>query len=101
MRPRRRFGVCATSQLDPLIDDALSSGLPLKSIDAILRAVFWCRRLRLGANRKDVPGPRRVSGIFDVAHAFVEGGVDRHGNALLDQIARPVLRADEVGRAGG
>src|SRR3984957_20673073 len=43
------------AKLDPIIDDPLSKGWPLKRIDAILRAV-----LRAGAyeleHRKDVPG---------------------------------------------
>src|SRR5579871_1112859 len=43
------------AKLDPLIDEALSKGWPLKRIDAILRAV-----LRAGAyeleHRRDVPG---------------------------------------------
>src|SRR5262249_48714969 len=59
------------TRLDPLIDDALSKGWPLKRIDAILRAV-----LRAGAyeleHRKDVPGRVVVSEYVDVAHAFVE-----------------------------
>ncbi len=48
------------AKLDPLVDDALSKGWPLKRIDAILRAV-----LRAGAyeleHRKDVPGRVVVS----------------------------------------
>ena len=81
------------AKLDPLIDEALSKGWPLKRIDAILRAV-----LRAGAyeleHRKDVPGRVVVSEYVDVAHAFVETEETGMVNAVLDQIARQ-FRADE------
>jgi transcription antitermination protein NusB len=87
------------AKLDPLIDDALSKGWPLKRIDAILRAV-----LRAGAyeleHRKDVPGRVVVSEYVDVAHAFVERDEAGMVNAVLDQIARQ-FRADEFARDGG
>jgi transcription antitermination protein NusB len=86
-------------RLDPLIDDALSKGWPLKRIDAILRAV-----LRAGAyeleHRKDVPGRVVVSEYVDVAHAFVEAEETGMVNAVLDQIARQ-FRVSEFARAGG
>ena len=85
-------------RLDPLIDDALSRGWPLKRIDALLRAV-----LRAGAyeleHRKDVPGRVVVSEYVDVAHAFVEADETGMVNAVLDQIGRQ-FRADEFVRAG-
>jgi N utilization substance protein B len=75
------------AKLDPLIDDALSKGWPLKRIDAILRAV-----LRAGAyeleHRKDVPGRVVVSEYVDVAHAFVE----RHGECRARPDRPPVSR---------
>ena len=81
------------ARLDPLIDDALQKGWPLKRIDAILRAV-----LRAGAyeleHRKDVPGRVVVSEYVDIAHAFVEKDETGMVNAVLDQIARQ-FRADE------
>ena len=83
-------------RLDPVIDDALSRGWPLKRIEAILRAV-----LRAGAyeldHRKDVPARVVVSEYVDVAHAFVEGDETGMVNAVLDQIARQ-FRADEFSR---
>jgi N utilization substance protein B len=83
-------------KLDPLIDDALSTGWPLKRIDAILRAV-----LRAGAyeleHRKDVPGRVVISEYVDVAHAFVEPEETGMVNAVLDQIARQ-FRPDEFSR---
>src|SRR6201987_1887729 len=84
------------TRLDPLIDDALSKGWPLKRIDAILRAV-----LRAGAyeleHRKDVPGRVVVSEYVDVANAFVEREETGMVNAVLDQIARQ-FRSDEFSR---
>src|SRR6201994_3760147 len=58
-------------QLDPLVDQALASGWPLKRIDAIIRAVLRAGTYEL-EHRKDVPGRVVVSAYVDVAHAFVE-----------------------------
>ena len=83
-------------KLDPLIDEALSKGWPLKRIEAILRAV-----LRAGAyelqHRKDVPGRVVVSEYVDVANAFVDREKTGMVNAVLDQIGRQ-FRGDEFGR---
>ena len=85
------------ARLDPLIDQALSRGWPLKRIDAIVRAI-----LRAGAyeleHRKDVPGKVVVSEYVDVAHAFVETEETGMVNAVLDQIARQ-FRAEEFPRS--
>jgi len=85
------------AMLDPLIDQALSRGWPLKRIDAIVRAI-----LRAGAyeleHRKDVPGKVVVSEYVDVAHAFVETEETGMVNAVLDQIARQ-FRAEEFPRS--
>ena len=84
------------ARLDPLIDQVLAQGWPLKRIDAILRAV-----LRAGAyeleHRKDVPARVVVAEYVDVAHAFVEADETGMINAVLDQIARH-YRADEFAR---
>jgi transcription antitermination protein NusB len=85
--------------LDPLIDEALSKGWPLKRIEAVLRAA-----LRAGAyeliHRDDVPARVVLAEYADVAAAFV--GRDETGmvNAVLDQLARR-LRTAEFGRAAG
>ena len=95
-------GICLSgvvrdqAKLDPLIDDALSKGWPLKRIDAILRAVLRAGSYEL-EHRKDVPGRVVVSEYVDVAHAFVDGDETGMVNAVLDQIARQ-FRADEFGR---
>lgn len=74
-------------KLDPLLDEALSRGWPLKRIDAILRAI-----LRAGAyeleHRKDVPMRVVIKEYVDVANAFVDRDETGLVNAVLDQIAR-------------
>jgi transcription antitermination protein NusB len=86
-------------KLDPLIDNALSSGWPLKRVEAVLRAT-----LRAGAyeldHRRDVPARVVVSEYVDVARAFVDADETGMVNAVLDQLARQ-LRADEFGLAAG
>jgi len=84
------------AKLDPLIDDALSKGWPLKRIDVILRAVLRAGSYEL-EHRKDAPGRVVVSEYVDVAHAFVEKEETGMVNAVLDQIARQ-FRADEFTR---
>ncbi len=84
-------------KLDPLIDEALSKGWPLKRIEAILRAV-----LRAGAyeleHRKDVPGRVVISEYVDVANAFVDREETGMVNAVLDVLARK-FRAGEFASA--
>ncbi|CCE07376.1 antitermination factor (L factor) (N utilization substance protein B) [Bradyrhizobium sp. STM 3843] len=81
-------------KIDPVLDEALSRGWPLKRIEAILRAV-----LRAGAyeleHRKDIPARVVVSEYVDVAHAFVERDETGMVNAVLDQLARQ-YRSDEL-----
>ena len=90
--------VAAQRTLDPLIDEALQKGWPLKRIEALLRAV-----LRAGAfeleQRKDVPARVVVSEYVDVAHAFVDKDETGMVNAVLDALARK-LRASEFDRTG-
>ena len=91
--------VDAQRDLDPMIDRVLSSGWPLKRIEAIMRAI-----LRAGAweldKRRDIPARVVISEYVDVAHAFVEESETGMINAVLQQIGRQ-LRADEFGRADG
>ena len=80
-------------RLDPMIDQALSRGWPLKRIETVLRAI-----LRAGAyeldRKPDVPARVVVTEYVDVAHAFVDGDETGMVNAVLDQLARQ-LRAGE------
>jgi transcription antitermination protein NusB len=89
--------VAEQRKLDPMIDDALARGWPLKRIETVLRAI-----LRAGAyeldKRSDIPARVIVSEYVDVAHAFVEKDETGLINAVLDQIARQ-LRPPEFDRA--
>ena len=83
--------------LDPLIDQALARGWPLKRIDAIIRAVLRAGSYEL-EHRKDVPARVVVTEYVDVANAFVDKDETGMVNAVLDQIARK-FRADEFSQA--
>jgi N utilization substance protein B len=74
-------------RLDPLLDDVLNKGWPLKRIDAILRAVLRAGSYELD-HRKDVPARVVIKEYVDVAHAFVDRDETGLVNAVLDQIAR-------------
>jgi N utilization substance protein B len=80
-------------KLDPVIDDVLAQGWPLKRIETVLRAV-----LRAGAyeldHRRDVPGRVVVSEYVDVANAFVDREETGMVNAVLDQLARRFRAAE-------
>jgi transcription antitermination protein NusB len=73
--------------LDPLIDEALAQGWPLRRIEAILRAVMRAGAYEL-RHRGDVPARVVVSEYVDIAHAFVEKDETGMVNAVLDQLAR-------------
>ena len=93
-------GVVADQRrLDPMIDQALQKGWPLKRIETVLRAI-----LRAGAyeldKKRDVPARVVVSEYVDVAHAFVDRDETGMVNAVLDQLARQ-LRAGEFETAAG
>jgi transcription antitermination protein NusB len=85
------------TRLDPLVDDALAKGWPLKRIDAIIRAVMRAGAYEL-EHRKDVPARVVVTEYVDVANAFVDREETGMVNAVLDQLARR-FRADEFSRA--
>jgi transcription antitermination protein NusB len=89
--------VAEQRKLDPLIDDALAQGWPLKRIETVLRAILRAGAYELG-KRMDIPARVIVSEYVDVAHAFVEKDETGLINAVLDQIARQ-LRAAEFDRA--
>jgi N utilization substance protein B len=86
-------------RLDPLIDEALSRGWPLKRIETVLRAVLRAGIYELDY-RRDVPARVIVSEYVDVAHAFVDREETGMVNAVLDQLARQ-LRAAEFDHAAG
>src|SRR6202035_764536 len=81
------------TRLDPQIDAALTRGLALKRVEAVLRAVLRAGAYEL-AHRRDVPARVVMSEYVDVASAFVDKDETGMINAVLDQLARE-LRADE------
>ena len=91
MREQRR--------LDPLIDQTLAGGWPLKRIEAVLRAILRAGAFELD-HRTDVPARVVVSEYVGIAHAFVEPDEAGMVNAVLDALARQ-LRAAEFNRAAG
>ena len=93
-------GVVADQRaLDPMIDDALNKGWPLKRIETVLRAALRAGVYEL-TKRNDVPARVIVSEYADVAAAFVERDETGMINAVLDQLARR-LRPGEFDRAAG
>lgn len=73
--------------LDPLVDDALQKGWPLKRVEAVLRAVLRAGAYEL-SHRKDIPARVVVSEYVDVAGAFLDKEETGMVNAVLEQIAR-------------
>jgi N utilization substance protein B len=83
--------------IDPLVDEALARGWPLKRIETILRAVLRAGAYELG-HRNDVPARVVIAEYVDVANAFVDKDETGMVNAVLDQLARN-FRKDEFDRA--
>jgi transcription antitermination protein NusB len=74
-------------RLDPLIDQALASGWPLKRVEAIVRAVLRAGSWELD-KRTDIPARVVVSEYVGVANAFVDREETGMVNAVLDTLAR-------------
>lgn len=85
-------------QIDPMVDNALSQGWPLRRVEAVLRA-----SLRAGAyellGRPDVPARVVITEYVNVAAAFLDNDETGMVNAVLDALARD-LRAAEFSRPG-
>jgi N utilization substance protein B len=86
-------------RLDPLIDQALASGWPLKRIEAIVRAVLRAGCYELD-KRADIPARVVVSEYVGVANAFVDREETGMVNAVLDTLARR-FRTGEFAPAAG
>jgi N utilization substance protein B len=82
--------------IDPVVDDVLAQGWPLRRVETVLRAV-----LRAGAyelmHRPEVPARVVVSEYVNVASAFLDRDETGMVNAVLDGLARK-LRTDEFQR---
>jgi N utilization substance protein B len=85
-------------RIDPMIDQALAAGWPLRRVETVLRAT-----LRAGAyellGRPDIPARVVVAEYVNVAGAFLERDETGMVNAVLDALARE-LRAAEFARPG-
>jgi N utilization substance protein B len=91
-------GVVADQRrLDPMIDQALQKGWPLKRIETVLRAILRAGVYELD-KKPDVPARVVVAEYVDVAHAFVDRDETGMVNAVLDQLARQ-LRGQEFDAA--
>ena len=91
-------GVVADQRrLDPMIDQALSKGWPLKRIETVLRAILRAGVYELD-KKPDVPARVVVAEYVDVANAFVDRDETGMINAVLDQLARQ-LRGHEFDAA--
>jgi N utilization substance protein B len=87
-------GVVADQRrLDPMIDEALAGGWPLKRIEALMRAVLRAAVHEL-SSRDDVPARVVVSEYVDIAHAFMDRDETGMVNAVLDQLARRLREAE-------
>lgn len=86
--------------LDPLVDDALSRGWPLKRVEAVLRAVLRAGAYEL-SQRPEVPARVVVSEYVDVAGAFLDREETGMVNAVLDALARQVRAAEFQNPAAG
>ncbi|HUI98310.1 MAG TPA: transcription antitermination factor NusB [Xanthobacteraceae bacterium] len=84
-------------RLDPLIDQTLASGWPLKRVEAIVRAVLRAGAFELD-KRPDIPARVVVSEYVGVANAFVDRDETGMVNAVLDALARR-FRAGEFASA--
>jgi len=91
-------GVVADQRrLDPMIDQALQKGWPLKRIETVLRAILRAGVYELD-KKPDVPARVVVAEYVDVANAFVDRDETGMVNAVLDQLARQ-LRGHEFDAA--
>jgi N utilization substance protein B len=80
-------------RMDPIIDDTLSKGWPLKRVEALLRAVLRAGAYELEA-RTDVPARVVVSEYVDVAGAFMDRDETGMVNAVLQDLARQMRGAE-------
>ncbi|MEP9347593.1 transcription antitermination factor NusB [Xanthobacter sp. KR7-225] len=85
-------------RIDPLLDNALAGGWPLKRVEAVLRAVLRAGVAEL-MSRPEVPARVVIAEYVNVAGAFLDRDETGMVNAVLDVLARD-LRPDEFTRPG-
>ncbi|HVY50992.1 MAG TPA: transcription antitermination factor NusB [Devosia sp.] len=86
--------------IDPTIDNALSSDWPVGRIDATLRAILRAAVFEL-LRRRDIPAGVVISEYVDIAKAFYEDEAPRLVNGVLDTVARQVGASDRQKAMGG
>ncbi len=87
-------------QIDPMVDRALTSGWPLKRVEAVLRAVLRAGTFELLAKR-DVPARVVIAEYVNVAAAFLDRDETGMVNAVLDTLAHEIRAAEFAGPRGG
>lgn len=75
--------------IDPTIDNALSSDWPVGRIDATLRAILRAAAFEL-LRRRDIPAGVVITEYVDIAKAFYEDDAPGLVNGVLDTIAKQV-----------
>ncbi|MFG1290379.1 transcription antitermination factor NusB [Xanthobacter versatilis] len=80
-------------RIDPMVDNALTKGWPLKRVEAVLRAVLRAGAFELSA-KPDVPARVVITEYVNVAGAFLDRDETGMVNAVLDALAHD-LRPDE------
>jgi N utilization substance protein B len=78
--------------IDPTIDNALSSDWPVGRIDATLRAILRAAAFEL-LRRRDIPAGVVITEYVDIAKAFYEDDAPALVNGVLDTIAKQVASA--------
>jgi N utilization substance protein B len=78
--------------IDPTIDNALSSDWPVGRIDATLRAILRAAAWEL-LRRRDIPAGVVITEYVDIAKAFYEDDAPGMVNGVLDSIAKQVAAA--------
>jgi N utilization substance protein B len=79
--------------IDPTIDNALSSDWPVGRIDATLRAILRAAAFEL-LRRRDIPAGVVITEYVDIAKAFYEDDAPALVNGVLDTIAKQVAAAN-------
>ncbi len=75
--------------IDPTVDNALTSDWPVGRIDATLRAILRAAAFEL-LRRRDIPPSVVITEYVDIAKAFYEDDAPRLVNGVLDTIAKQV-----------
>jgi transcription antitermination protein NusB len=76
-------------RIDPLIDDTLSNGWPLKRIETVMRAILRAGTYEL-QHAPDTPVKVVISEYVDMTSAFYDKEEVNMVNAVLDRIGKQV-----------